>query len=216
MINWECPNKPPKFDRQFYNEIHSGMWHSRTSRECLHELNDVLCGLIFFIDWTHIALKERLSLCPVMFSLSIIPQWLQVYSFTWQPLGFVKKLSSNPVHGQNMTNHHQMLKAVFCKVVDAQKAGGISCTLPNPEGQGIHLTFKVPLCFIVGDVKGHDMLCGHYQSHHMEFLSWNATVLQIMPQILSLCVPSPLWMILQGCNHLQTRKKLYRGHHTMI
>ena len=124
MINWDCPNKPPKFDRRFYNEIHSGRWHSRTSRDCLPLLNDVLCGLIFFINLTHIALWDRLSLCPVLFSLSIIPQWLRVYSFAWHPLGFMKKLPSSNVHGQNMTNNHQMLKALFHGMVDAQKSGG--------------------------------------------------------------------------------------------
>jgi hypothetical protein len=70
-----------------------------------------------------------------------------------------------------MTNHHRMLKAVLRGVVDAQKSGGIKCTLRNPEGQGIRLTFKVPLCFVIGDVEGHDVLCGRYQSHHTKRLS---------------------------------------------
>jgi hypothetical protein len=34
MINWEHPNKPPKFERRFNNEIHAGSWHFKTSREC--------------------------------------------------------------------------------------------------------------------------------------------------------------------------------------
>jgi hypothetical protein len=77
MINWEHPNKnPSKFDQQFYNEILSGSWYSQTSRECLQGLNAALCALILFLNWTHIALKDQLSLCPVMFSLSIILQWL--------------------------------------------------------------------------------------------------------------------------------------------
>jgi hypothetical protein len=54
MTNWEHQNNPPKFDQQFYNEIHSAHWHSKMSRECLLELNDALCGLILFIDWTHV------------------------------------------------------------------------------------------------------------------------------------------------------------------
>jgi hypothetical protein len=114
MISWEHPNNPPTFNQQFYNEIHSACWHSMTSRECLLELNDALCGLIFFIDRTHVvALKGRLPLCPVMFSLSIIPQWLRFYSFSWRPLGFLKKLFSSKIRGQNMTNHHPNAKGCF-------------------------------------------------------------------------------------------------------
>jgi len=145
MINWDHPRKPPKFDRRFYNEIHSGTWHAKTSRECLHNPSDVLCGLIFFIDRTHVALKDRLSLCPVLFSLSIIPQWLRVHSFAWRPLGFIRKIPPSNVRGQRSINYHRMLKAALQGIVDAQKSGGITCTIPNPEGQGIRLNFKVPV-----------------------------------------------------------------------
>jgi hypothetical protein len=171
MINWDHPNQPPKFDPRYYHEIHSGSWHSKTSAECLHQLNDVLSGLILFIDRTHVALKDRLSLCPVMFSLSIVPLWLRNYSFAWRPLGFMKKLPSSKVRGQNMTNHHRMICSVIRGMVDAQKSGGIRCTLPDPKGIEIRLTFKVALCFVVGDVEGHDVLCGRFQSHHTKRLS---------------------------------------------
>lgn len=70
-----------------------------------------------------------------------------------------------------MSNHHRMLKAVLGGVVDAQKSGGIKCTLNDPDGDGIQLTFKVPLCFIVGDTEGADVLCGRYQSHFTKCLS---------------------------------------------
>jgi hypothetical protein len=37
-----------KFDLRFYNEIHSARWHSKTSRECLCDLNATLCvGWLF-------------------------------------------------------------------------------------------------------------------------------------------------------------------------
>jgi hypothetical protein len=70
-----------------------------------------------------------------------------------------------------MTNHHRMLKAVLRGVVEAQKSEGIKCTLRNPEGQGMRLSFKLPLCFIIGDVEGQDVLCGGYQSHSTSRLS---------------------------------------------
>jgi hypothetical protein len=32
------------------------------------------------------------------------------------------------------------------------------------------VVFKVPICFIIGDVEGHDLLCGRYSSHQMKQL----------------------------------------------
>jgi hypothetical protein len=48
LINFEFPNKPPSFNPQLLNEVHTGKWHRLTSRQLLHDPNDVLCGIIFF------------------------------------------------------------------------------------------------------------------------------------------------------------------------
>jgi hypothetical protein len=48
LINFEYPNKPPSFNSQFLDEIHTGKWHHLTSQQLLVEPNDVLCGIIFF------------------------------------------------------------------------------------------------------------------------------------------------------------------------
>jgi hypothetical protein len=48
LINFECPNKPPSFNPQLLNEVHTRKWHHETSRKLLHDANDVLCGIIFF------------------------------------------------------------------------------------------------------------------------------------------------------------------------
>ena len=42
----------------------------------------------------------------------------------------------------------------------------MTVVLPPSLSQQITLTFKVPNAFIVGDVKGHDKLCGRYKVHH--------------------------------------------------
>lgn len=48
LINFDSPNKPPSFNPQFLDEVHTGMWHRLSSRQLLESPNDVLCGVIFF------------------------------------------------------------------------------------------------------------------------------------------------------------------------
>ena len=107
LINWDDPSKPPPFNKKELNEIHSGSWHRKTSSKLLTTIKDILCGIIFFIDRTHVADKEKLTLCPVLFSLSIIPCWLRNHSFAWHPIGFIPKLPKQRFKGQNAdTTHH--------------------------------------------------------------------------------------------------------------
>jgi hypothetical protein len=77
LLNWEDPLLLPTFDSGSLDEIHSGMWHQCTSAKLLMtNSNEVLCGIILAVDHTHVADKDKLSLEPVLFSLSIIPRAL--------------------------------------------------------------------------------------------------------------------------------------------
>jgi hypothetical protein len=49
LINYECPNKPPPFNPQLLNEVHTGKWHRPSSRQLLQDADEVLCGNIFFL-----------------------------------------------------------------------------------------------------------------------------------------------------------------------
>ena len=73
LLNWDDPSSPPTFVSGSLDEIHSGMWHQRTSAKLLRtNSNEVLCGIILAVDRTHVADKDKLSLEPVLFSLSIV------------------------------------------------------------------------------------------------------------------------------------------------
>ncbi len=176
LINWEDPSKPPPFNPKELDEIHSGSWHALTSADLCKRLNDVLCGIIVFIDRTHVAEKEKLTLCPVMMTLSIIPRYLRNQPFAWHPLGFVPKLPAQSSLGQNSTNNHQILEELFSGLEQVQKEGGITCSIPNTSGKSIELCFKVPLCLSVGDVQGNDILCSRYASHTINTLNRECNV----------------------------------------
>ena len=90
LLNWDDPSSPPTFVSGSLDEIHSGMWHQRTAAKLLRtNSNEVLCGIILAVNRNHVADKDKLSLEPVLFSLSIIPRALRNHPFAWRPLGFI-------------------------------------------------------------------------------------------------------------------------------
>jgi hypothetical protein len=126
----------------------------------LTTIKDILCGIIFFIDRTHVADKEKLTLCPVLFSLSIIPRWLRNHSFAWRPIGFIPKLPKQRFKGQNADTTHRVLGSILSGLLTAQLKGGIKGSVRDKFNVPRQVVFKVPICFIIGDVEGHDLLCG--------------------------------------------------------
>jgi len=176
LINWEDPSKPPPFNPMELDEIHSGSWHALTSSDVCKCLNDVLCGIIVFIDRTHVAEKEKLTLCPLMFTLSIIPRYLRNQPFAWRPLGFIPKLPTQSFPGQNYANTHHVFESLLSGLANLQSEGGICCSIPNELGLSIHLWFKVPLCLSIGDVEGQDVQVGRYANHNTKLLNQECNV----------------------------------------
>jgi hypothetical protein len=174
LINWDAPSRPPPFESGSLDEIHSGMWHECTSAKLLNpNSNDVLCGIILAVDRTHVADKDKLSLEPVLFSLSIIPRALRNHPFAWRPLGFIPKFSHSQSFGFNTKTYHRVLGKMLSGLVLAQNKGGIQCSVLHQvdDRTEMELCFKVPLAFVIGDVEGHDVLCARYHTHNTTMLS---------------------------------------------
>jgi hypothetical protein len=131
----------------------------------------VLCGIIFFFDRTHVSNKQKLSVHPLMFSLSIIPRWLCNLPYAWRPLGYFPKLPSAKKIGQNIDTLHRCLDVLLTGLVSAQRNGGLSAPVQAKDGSQFQLCFKVPVCYVIGDVEGHDELCTRYGSHQSYRLS---------------------------------------------
>jgi hypothetical protein len=174
-VNWDKPSSPPPFDPRYLDEIHSGEWYKETCEQMIRsDSNDILCGIVLAIDRTHVADKDKLSLEPVLFSLSIIPRSLRNHPFSWRPLGFIPKLPLSKAKGNNARTYHKVLGSILSGLVRAQKNGGIECgVMDQVDEYGTErlFCFKVPLAFVIGDVEGHDVLCGRYHTHNTNMLS---------------------------------------------
>jgi hypothetical protein len=76
LINWNNPSSIPPYDKDYIDEIYSAEWYHDTYK--LYNIQDgtflVLCGLIFFLDHTHVAGNDWQGIECLFFTLSIIPQ----------------------------------------------------------------------------------------------------------------------------------------------
>jgi hypothetical protein len=147
------------------------MWHKHTSAKLLEKNNNEgLCGIILAVDRTHVADKDKFSLEPVLFSLSIIPHALRNHPFAWRPLGFIPKLPSSKFLGFNAQTYHRVFGSILSGLVCAQRNGGIKAPLLYQTVEE-ELCFKVPLALVISDVEGHDVLCARYHTHSTKKLS---------------------------------------------
>ena len=106
-----------------------------------------------------------------MFSLSIIPCWLRNQLFAWRPLGYFPKLPPAKKPGQKVDTLHCCLDVLLRGHVKVQHNGGLNAPVQAKDGSVHNLSFKVPVCFVIGDVEGHNELCTHYGSHWTSGLS---------------------------------------------
>ena len=168
LIGWEHPSRIPHHKIGLFDGVHSAKWYVDTHHmQIQSDSNEVLCGIILFIDQTFMAENDRQgSECP-FFTLSILPRHICNHAWAWCPLGFIPKIESHHLRGQNMQALHLVLTHILSGLRGIQEIGGLTTiVLPPSLSQQITLTFKVPIAFIAGDVKGHDKLCGRYKVHH--------------------------------------------------
>jgi hypothetical protein len=137
----------------------------------------VLCGLIFFLDHTHVAGNDRQGIECLFFTLSIIPWKFRNRSWSWCPLGIMPKFEANHSKGQNATAFHRVLSVLLRGVWEVHSLGGLITDVLGPDGLQWTLTFKVPICLANGDVEGNDKLCRWYASHSTKYLNRKCDVL---------------------------------------
>ena len=71
-----------------------------------------------------------------------------------------------PVCSKDFISSQGLASCILAGLCGIQEIGGHTTTVLPPLSSQITLTFKVPIAFIVGDVEGHDKLCGRYKVHH--------------------------------------------------
>lgn len=158
-----------------FDGIETSIWYKRTMDRVISDKDkEILVPICLFIDGTVLSLSGSLSLEPVMFSLMIHNRQTRRNHEAWLPLGYIHDPSN--LVGRKHTNtadkyndYHFMLKLIIKDLSDLVKnEDGIAWHFGNVPGEPNGVTKKLifRLAFIIGDTKGHDILCCRMGSHN--------------------------------------------------
>lgn len=140
------------------------------------ELHEILVPICLFIDGTVLSLSGSLSLEPVMMSLMIHNRDTRKNPNAWVPLGYIHDPTSLPGKKfgkaeEKYNDYHSMLSIVLSDLMElvSDTNTGLIWHFNNVPGIKGRVTKKLifRLAFIIGDTKGHDILCCRMGSHNL-------------------------------------------------
>jgi hypothetical protein len=139
------------------------------------------------MDKTGTDASQRHSLEPVLFTLGVFSRKSRNQTRAWQLLGFIpdlqlmllamKQLARSKLMGKGIgeRNYHTCLGAVLhsfikCQSLAKVENGGLKAWLCiGDHVKAVNLV--VPLCFVIGDAKSGDMLCGRFGGYNTQWMS---------------------------------------------
>lgn len=158
-----------------FDGIETSLWYKRTKDKFVaDDMNEILVPICLFIDGTVLSLSGSLSLEPVLLSLMIHNRETRKSHEAWLPLGYINDPSnlvgrkySNTA--EKYTDYHHMLRLILRDLNDLVNSNdGLNWQFRNVPGSDSVITKKLifKLAFIIGDTKGHDVLCCRMGSHN--------------------------------------------------
>ena len=163
------------WDTGFFDDIETSIWYKRTQTSVLtDEGTEILIPICLFIDSTVLSLSGTLSLEPVMFSLMIHNRETRKNPLAWLPLGYINDPTSIPGTKysntvEKYTDYHAMLAIVLSDLTDlVNRNDGLIWDFQNVPRTDHRVRKKLlfRVAFIIGDTKGHDVLCCRMGSHN--------------------------------------------------
>ena len=174
LLNKDDPFKPLNSDSNpVLDDLNTGWWHPETTEEICLKDNEILLGIIFFIDAGKVT--NRQSVEPVTFTLSIFNRLTRFKAEAWRTLAYIenldnamKNLKKKYNSKMKLEDYHYMLSVIFDEVKSLLgKDKGLKHTL-TIGGVEYDVVFKVAVQNIMGDCMGLDKLCLFYGSNSLE------------------------------------------------
>lgn len=166
LLDFGDPFKQPKYggDCGFLDDINTGKLYVENHEWNCPGENDIPCYLILFIDKSHVDQKGKITLEPVMATLSIFTKEARVKAGFWRPIGYLPNMEHVAPRckpDDKLHDYHFALRMILDEYIQYQKLGGIEWVFRDCEGgRDIHCRLQIQLAFIIGDTEGHDKLAG--------------------------------------------------------
>ena len=145
----------------------SWFWYETQRAQCI-TCSDFFAPLVVFIDSTPVDMYGKVNVEPIMFTGGWFKREVCTKAQSWRPLGFVAdikvKSSAQNATGKFATkDYHAVLKVILQNVAAVHSAGGFHHTLCL-NGRYFDVKVKCPIAVIIGDAKGNNSLCAHFNS----------------------------------------------------
>ena len=166
------PTKIHPQDTTNVGEIVTSDTFFRAHKRLCNKPDDVLWPLIIYNDELNFDKYGKLKLDPLSMTFGRLPLHIRNQPFAWRMFGIVhsikyfdtdKKMDSTT----KMKIYHKVLHKLLRIVKEIQKEGGIPFDLPQVDGSTKRVNLIIYVQFIIGDTKGHDLLCGRMGSYHL-------------------------------------------------
>ncbi len=155
-----------------YSDMHTGSLYGKAMSRYIEGPNDMPLPLYVFIDETHTDLHGALKMAPVMITFAFFSQEARNSPEFWQPLGFIPNLdfgkskSSTDLSIHKLNDLHKCLRVIFDSMIEAHNCNGIDPQIADPCSPStpmVDVSIKGWVHCIIGDIKGNNQLCAHYQ-----------------------------------------------------
>jgi hypothetical protein len=189
LINKDDHFSPYCSESGSLDDVLDGSWYSSTvySLRIGKNSRQFVIPIILYMDKTGTNANQRHSLEPVLFTLGVFSRKLRNQTRAWRILGFipdlqltssaVKKSARSRLMGKGIgeRNYHTCLRVVLqffveCQLLAKEENGGLKAWLRIGDYvKAVYLL--VPLCFVIGDAKSGDMLCGRFGAYNTQRMS---------------------------------------------
>ena len=158
-------------DSTVYGDVNSGSWHKEsTAKYCDETKKEILLPLTFFIDGMKLDNYGKLEVEGVFCTCLWYKRNVRRRNAAWFILGFLEdlrrmKTPDDFIKNKKVKDYHDMLEAIFSGIELIHKKGGMKIMLDFGNGKVHKVIAKPAIQFIIGDCKGHDLLCGRKGGH---------------------------------------------------
>ena len=171
FYNYNDPTKVHPRDSDVGEIITSDVFLNTHQRLC-KKPNDVLFPLIFYNDEINIDNYSKLSLDPFSVTFGRLKLDVRNQPNAWRYFGFINKMKQHDtdtnLNGEmKMKFYHKCLKELLTYLKSIQNDMGIPFAMKLRNGSIVNVNLIIYVQFIIGDTKGHDILCGRMGSHHL-------------------------------------------------
>ena len=160
---------------EYYGDFDTSTYYTETMKSLnLDTTKQVLCPIVLYVDEVKLDSYGKLGLEPIVMSLLIYNRKTRNLSKAWRVIGYMPNFTSmfgkrSYTPDDRANDYHFCLNKIIDGIRDIQiERGGYDWTFTFQTDDGTSVDHKrklfFPLAYIIGDTKGHNILCGRYGS----------------------------------------------------